>query len=440
MELCNLLNKYNQKVMKNEGKETKQKNKKNNNNASNTKMGELPEKNEVEILEIEKLHIIEKEEEEFNTNITYCNNQCKICNTKLKDEKIVFTCGHIYCFICFNLPIISYFNLKNIKNNSLFSVINENLNLHCLFCEKGEYSNKAKCILENSKTNLINLQYYLNNNFNDNMKKHSKEIMCSECSSTTNLLYCLTCKETFCEGCDYHKKQKILNNHKRIKLNIEKKENKIIKKLLEENEKFFDYHNKNLHKLESSLSKLKQLNSNLIEIQKEVLDSIETLTKTIEISEYNKQLNDFSMTFIQNIENEFENLEINNDLSAEKIKEVNETEKEFESLNKTVDFLFDATPKLKECLMKIHEKVELNHSNFNLCNSNSTSKETQKNQKKRQLTSLTLAQNIECDGIQIIHRPNVFSIGENNSGQSCLVWPDYNNEIIVYDYHSNEII
>lgn len=422
-------------------------------------------------------------------------NKCDSCNSKVYSNFFKFSCNHNFCYICFSHSILNDF--ENFNSENLFK---EMIICNCSICNEGNFQNTKKCIMDKLKiiscSNDLN-GFKLNQNKINNLQDN-KSIICVDCKKNESDFYCIECDNYICKACNIHDKVNSLKKHILITKTFNNNE-----KVIDNIEiKYLQY----IEELKQNNDFLKKFNSKIQEFQKSILEIIEIYN--ISIKNADDSVNLFhltqkiccSNTYIRSLENKI--LETNEDKKASMLKckskyKVNNSEYKIntQKINEFKD-LKDATKfsmadKNEKNIDKCNNKVELEKNiqlgiNSNLeefsclkivqkendqdldysnylkdlisCISNlegEIEKITKKINSNRDkfserksnlvsITELSLIQNIECENIHIIYKPNMFTttnlLNSEEKESYYIIWSEKNNEIVIYDLFLSDII
>lgn len=420
------------------------------------------------------------------SNTNTCSN-CKSPTTNTNQTlKVSFICRHTYCSKCSILLIFSSIKY-NLKEDSFF----DSLLLKCLHCEQtkevssfhlSQVLNKEvqrlNDVLEKEKL-LVNssIYSYEGSNFNEDNDNNTDNIsiidmhihMCNECKVNKSSIYCNTCLVYICNKCDIHEKYNYLKSHQRVNINI-----------------------KQLNKEESqkTMSKIEKINENLKKINEKNVFSFKKSSISRIISELNKTIDEISnftrllTRIVESYINYNSNCVNKEEIYLNTISFLSKIQFQFEETSFLEQVLFQFESYLKEyneanhhcfshdsnnndndcidcidnhikyisnsihtennqfssCLLSTKISIESTYNIFNNLNSKLTSQLSIST--KQKLSNLLFVQNIECENIQIIHRPNIFTVLNpiHIKNEVWLVWiekNEYNNStnhsIVVYD-------
>lgn len=411
-------------------------------------------------------------------------NHCCLCELSLNDKtRIEFSCQDNYCYYCLNYTILNYYS----SENSFKEFISDDISIKCSKCNNGELKNSIKYLLDllkiknsklfelNLKSNKSNTQestnlktkeenntkkkeldklnsdlknpnhLFKNINSNDNKdfinnKLHSKTIICYECNNSNSIYYCIQCDSYLCVDCNIHEKYNSLKNHSLILTNS------LFQKSNIENKKYKETRDRLISDLNELINNLKNLNFTIGNIQKMIVEKIDDISHSLENAQYHSEVNRISQNLINSIHRKEDNVISKNIKKNHFLKQHSDYSSNFlikeEILKVTNDFFANTNKLIK---IEIEDKlIELN----NLFTLKSTD--------KCSLSNISLNQNIECENIQLIYRPNIFTIIEYERTESIinsdsdeinkedkkellLIWAEKSNEIMIYDILINEI-
>ena len=343
---------------------------------------------------------------------------CSLCNLLIFDY-ISFSCNHIFCFLCFNSLVVDYYAL----GTDFTCILNDNLSIICSICKEGYHKNNLKNLLDFFKQKQV-LYSTINVKINDIDKSNEsteeksfkdddskelldfKQILCQECYQTADF-YCVNCRISLCNICDYHSKYKSLISHELINIKNQQIKKLNIKSLIDN--KFSSFNNL-IENLSNVLLKLKNLNSKLSETQQFIIDNIDKYSKSLENAENYINLKNISLDLIN-----FSNGPV---VESEDVKLLS-LNFDFDPIYSTIDLLQQSQTNFIQNLTTLVSTLQIKD-------------------KEKSLSQMNLNQSIEAENIQLIYRPNIFAYFSKNN-QNYLVWPEKNFDLLIYSMNKNEI-